>query len=847
MDSSLELNTNTTTERVTLFADVILPLPLPRPFTYRLPLELNDRARKGCRVVVPFGKKKVLTGIIANIHDQVPEVYEARYILELLDEEPQVNEYQLLLFNWVAEYYCATTGEVMNIALPSGLKLSSESYVQLHPEFNPETNTYPLSDDEDMLVDALSDKQFLSYQNISELFDGSNFYPVIKSLIKKEIVIIFEKVKEKYKPKIIKKIRLAPPHHTREGISHIFQELESKHKQLMVLMKYLQLVPAIEEPERNAAGIEKSELLQQQDEESETGISPSSLNTLLKNNVLEEFEEAVPRISTDNIPEEFTEVHLTPAQARAKDSIMQVFEEKNVALLHGVTGSGKTEIYVELIKEALSGGSQVLYLLPEIALTTQIVGRLKKIFGDSMGVYHSKFSDNERVEVWQGVIDGRFSFVVGVRSAIMLPFDNLGLIVVDEEHETSYKQFDPAPRYNARDLAIVMAKMHHAKVILGSATPAVESYYQAGENRYGLVNLHTRYADVQLPEISLVDIKIERQRKTMKGNFSSALIDSMRQALLNGEQVIIFQNRRGYSPFVLCEDCAHIPKCTNCDVSLTYHQYNNQLVCHYCGYKEPMVSECPACGSSKIQSTGYGTERLEEEIVEFLPEARVQRMDLDTTRKKNSYQQIIDQFAEGELDILVGTQMVSKGLDFDRVSLVGILDADRMIHFPDFRSYERTFDLITQVSGRAGRRAKQGKVLIQTNNPQQPILQKIIEHDYPSFYASEISEREKYRYPPFVRLIRMVVKHPDKRIVQLAAVELTTRMHHALGKGRVLGPEEPMIGKIRGLYLMQLLIKLERNKINLKKVKEIIQEKSAELTREKTFTKVQVTIDVDPF
>ena len=847
MDSSLELNTNPTTERVTLFVDVILPLPLPRPFTYRLPLELNHRARKGCRVVVPFGKKKVLTGIIAHIHDKVPEVYEARYVLELLDEEPQVNEYQLQLFNWVAEYYCATTGEVMNVALPSGLKLSSESYVQLHPEFNPETNTYALSEDEDMLVDALGDKQFLSYQNISELFNGSNFYPVIKSLIQKEIVIIFEKVKEKYKPKIVKKIRLAPPHHTQEGISRIFQELENKHKQLMVLMKYLQLVPAIQEPERNAAGIEKSELLQQQDEESETGISPSSLNTLLKNNVLEEFEEVVPRISTHNIPEEFTEVHLTPAQTRAKDSIMQVFEEKDVALLHGVTGSGKTEIYVELIKEALSGGSQVLYLLPEIALTTQIVGRLKKIFGDSMGVYHSKFSDNERVEVWQGVIDGRFSFVVGVRSAIMLPFDNLGLIVVDEEHETSYKQFDPAPRYNARDLAIVMARMHHAKVILGSATPAIESYYQAGEDRYGLVNLHTRYADVQLPEIALVDLKIERQRKTMKGNFSSTLIDAMRQALLDGEQVIIFQNRRGYSPFVLCEDCAHIPKCTNCDVSLTYHQYNNQLVCHYCGYKEPMVSECPACGSSKIQSTGYGTERLEEEIVEFLPEARVQRMDLDTTRKKNSYQQIIDQFAEGELDILVGTQMVSKGLDFDRVSLVGILDADRMIHFPDFRSYERTFDLITQVSGRAGRRSKQGKVLIQTNNTQQPILQKIIDHDYPAFYASEISEREKYRYPPFVRLIRVVIKHPDKRVVQQAAIDLATRLHHALGKGRVLGPEEPMIGKIRGLYLMQMLIKLERNKINLKKVKEIIQEKSTELTKEKTFTKVLVTIDVDPF
>lgn len=835
----LELNTDAPEERKTWFADIILPVPIPKMFTYRVPVHLEGIIQAGSRVVVQFGSKKILTGVVGRLHNRPPEKYQARYLLELLDESPVINPIQLHLFQWIADYYTCTVGEVLNIALPSGLKLSSESKIQLNPEFKREEAAYDFSEKEVLVLDELEVKQTLSYNEVGNLLNEKNFYQIIKSLISKEAILIFEEVKEKYKPKIVKRIRLAAKYAADPAnLEHLLNELEEKPKQADVILHYMQLMPGFSHHDTNQRGMLKSKL-------SERSISVSSINTLIKNEVLEEFEEVVSRFDAVSSPASQIKIELTEAQQAAKNSIHEHFQEKDIVLLHGITGSGKTEIYVDLIQEVLDSGSQVLYLLPEIALTTQIVVRLKKIFGDQMGIYHSKFSDNERVEVWQGILDGVYPLVVGVRSATLLPFDNLGLIIVDEEHETSYKQFDPAPRYHARDMALMLGKFHHAKTLLGSATPSVETYFHATNGKYGLVKLDKRYGNAQLPDIELVDIREERKRKTMKQNFSSVLLEKMEGVLQIEEQGIIFQNRRGYAPYIFCEDCAHIPKCKHCDVSLTYHQYASEMRCHYCGHHEKVHVDCEACGSTRLKTSGFGTEKLEEEINSLIPQARVQRMDLDTTRKKNSYQQIIERFARRDLDFLVGTQMVSKGLDFDGVSLVGILDADRMIHFPDFRSHERTFQLITQVSGRSGRRDKIGKVIIQTTNLQQPILHKIISNDYTGLYKEEISERSTYQYPPFVRLIKIIAKHTDKGTSQKAAGMLVESLQAVLGK-RVLGPEEPLISKIRNQYLTQLMIKLERG-LNLPEVKKKIRQKCNELQQEKEFRKVKLVIDVDPY
>lgn len=835
----LELNTDAPEEKKTWFADIILPVPIPRMFTYRVPVSLEQIIQIGCRVVVQFGAKKVLTGVVGSLHNQPPTKYQARYLLELLDETPVIHPVQLQIFQWIADYYVCTAGEVFNIALPSGLKLSSESKVQLHPEFRREHSEYEFAEKEIIVLDELEVKQTLSYNEIGNLLNEKNFYQIIKSLIAKEAILIFEEVKEKYKPKIVKRIRLAAKFaNDPASLEHLLSELEKKPKQADVVLHYMQLLPGYSNREKNERGVLKNKL-------SERDISISSINTLVKNEVLEEFEEVVSRFESASVSSEI-KIQLTETQLMAKNAIYERFQQQDIVLLHGITGSGKTEIYIDLIQDVLASGSQVLYLLPEIALTTQIVIRLKKIFGDQMGIYHSKFSDNERVEVWQGVLNGKFPLVVGVRSATLLPFDNLGLIIVDEEHETSYKQFDPAPRYHARDVALMLGKFHYAKTLLGSATPSIETYFHATQGKYGLVKLDKRYGNAQLPDIQLADIREERKRKTMKQDFTSALLEKMEEALQNGEQGIIFQNRRGYAPYVHCEDCAQIPKCKQCDVSLTYHQYVNELRCHYCGHHEKMHLECEACGSTRLRTSGFGTEKLEEEINSLIPQSRVQRMDLDTTRKKNSYQQIIDRFAKRDLDFLVGTQMVSKGLDFDGVCLVGVLDADRMIHFPDFRSHERTFQLITQVSGRSGRRDKLGKVIIQTTNLNQPILHKIISNNYLGLYEEEIAEREVYRYPPFVRLIKITSKHTDKKVSQKASSILAESLKSILGNHRVLGPEEPLISKIRNQYLIQLMIKLEKG-INLQEVKNRIRQKCNELNQEKEFRKVKLVIDVDPY
>ncbi|MDX1904710.1 MAG: primosomal protein N' [Thermonemataceae bacterium] len=825
-------------ERKTLFADVILPLPIPKLFTYRIPFELNEVVQIGARVIVQFGNKKVLTAVIAKLHSIPPQHYQAKYILELLDTEAIVTQKQLELFSWISEYYMCSIGEVMNIALPSGLKISSQSMIELNPNTAWEESELP--EKELKLVLMLKEKKSVAYHEAAVFLELKNIYHIIKSLSEKELIIVYEEIKEKYQPKKVKKIRLSRDYLDKADLEKLFKFLEEKEpKQLDVLLLYLRNVPVFRDWTLNDIGLEKSIF------RSNALISNSSVETLIKNGVFEEFEIIVSRFA-DIQPADSYELQLSDYQNKALNKILELFEEKETVLLHGITGSGKTEIFIDLIQKVLDSGSQVLYLLPEIALTTQIVARLRKIFGDKMGVYHSKFSDNERVEVWKGVIQQKFSFVVGVRSAIFLPFDNLGLIIVDEEHEPSYKQVEPAPRYHARDVAVLIARMQQAKVLLASATPSVESYFNAQNDKYGLVTLKKRFGEAILPAIELVDMKIERKQKTLKHNYSSVLINAMEKVIQQQEQVILFQNRRGYSPYLNCNDCAWIPKCNNCNVSLTYHQHASELRCHYCGFKMAVPQACFACGSTKIKTVGYGTEKLEDDLKQILPEIKVRRMDLDTTQQKNAYQNIINDFENGQIDVLVGTQMISKGLDFDKVSLVGIFDADRLLYFADFRSHERAFQLITQVSGRAGRRKTQGKVIIQTNNPEHPTLQKIIANDYEGFYREEILEREKYFYPPFGRLIKLTIRHREKDISKEAAEQLARLLREQLGKPRVLGPESPLIDKVRNQYIKHILIKLEKEKINLKAVKAFIEQKCQEVMLMKAYKSVQILIDADP-
>ncbi len=821
----------------TRFAELLLPVPIPKLFTYRVPHAWNDHVLIGQRAIVQFGDRKIVTGIILALHNQAPKEYEAKYILDLLDNFPAVNDIQVKLFQWMADYYLCTLGEVMNAALPSGLKLSSESIVQLHPAFNLEESNHSFSEKELILLKRLQHES-LGYSDIAKLLGTKHLYTILKSLTGKEAIILFEEIREKYRPKTEKKVRLTPDYNTSEALENLFSTIANKPKQEDVILKYLQHVPVIHHPEANKQGIAKKKLITED-------ISESSLSTLIKNKVFEEFEVVVPRFDSEDKTDPPI-ILLSEEQDRAQAAIFKSFETQGVALLHGITGSGKTEIYINLIKKALDSNTQVLYLLPEIALTTQIVQRLKKVFGSSMGIYHSKFSDAERVEVWNGVLQGKFNFIVGVRSSIFLPFDNLGLIIVDEEHDSSYKQQDPAPRYNARDVAMVMAQLHHAKVLLGSATPSIESYYQAQQGKYGLVELNKRFGDAQLPQVVLADMGRERKQKTIKGEFSGLLLKKIDETLKQKEQVIIFQNRRGYSPMVNCEDCGWVPKCVNCAVSLTYHQFRNALVCHYCGYKESLPQLCPTCTSTRIKTVGYGTEKLEEELSLHFADAHVQRMDLDTTRSKTGYETIIDQFERGETNILVGTQMVTKGLDFDRVSLVGIFNADRMIHFPDFRSYERAFQLITQVSGRAGRRDKPGLVVIQTSGPDHPLLQTILRHNYKEFFATQLADRQQHNYPPFTRLIEITIKHTDKKTCKTAADTLADQLRDNLSFIPILGPGEPAISKIRNQYLMNILLKIPRGKYDLAAIKKSITAFTTQLAIEKQFRSVRIMVDVDP-
>lgn len=807
-------------------------------FTYRIPKNLQPQVNLGSRVIVQFGKKKVLTGIIGKVHNKPPQTYEAKPILDILDIQPSVNPLQIRFWVWMAEYYCCHIGEVMHAALPSGLRLSSESKVQLNPNFDREESAYPLDDREVKILDALDKSEEISYEDCEKILGVKTIHPILKSLVGKEAILIFEKVQEKYTPKVETRIRLTSQIASdKKALEAVFEALAGKPKQESILLKYLRDVPVFQKAHLNEKGVNKAILL-------EEGDSESSLKTLIKNEVFETFKLVVNRIEEEE-PEKEPAI-LSSTQLTAFEEIKTHYETKQTVLLHGVTGSGKTEIYIQLIREVMESGSQVLLLLPEIALTTQIVSRLKKVFGSQMGVYHSKYSDNERVEVWNGVLSGRFSFVVGVRSSIFLPFDSLGMIIVDEEHEPSYKQFDPAPRFHARDAAIMLSYFHQARTLLGSATPSFESYFNASQGKYGYVEINHRFGDASMPEYHLADLAADRKKNLLKLDTTRVLREKIQEALSKQEQVLIFQNRRGYSPYIQCEDCGWTGECVQCDVSLTYHQFAEELRCHYCGYKEKVPSSCPACGSTQLATMGMGTERIEESLSLLFPEARLGRMDLDTTRNKFGYQRILDEFGAGNLDILVGTQMITKGLDFGRVTVVGIWDGDRILNFPDFRSGERAFQQITQVAGRAGRREAKGQVIIQTRNPETHLYEQVIQGDYAEFFRQEMLDRKKFYYPPYVKLVKITTRHSDLKVAEKAANSLHREMANIAVKKIVLGPEKGVIARIKNQYQFESLIKLDRSGNTQAVFKESFAKIIEELQSRPEFRSVRWIADVDP-
>jgi len=821
------------TERITYFADVVLPLAVDRLFTYRVPFELNDQLLKGVRVVVPFGKTKFQTGIVLKIHETPPKDYQVKYIESVLDENPIVNGKQIRFWHWLAEYYMSTMGEVMNAALPGNFKLGSETKIALHPEFDSDVNG--LSDEEFLLVEALRVQETLDLMEVSGIIDKKSVHPFIKKLIDKRVVVSVEELKWKYKPKYATYLRLTAQYEQESELKTLLDALERdsrKVKQFEALMQVLRL------KKESMPYVAKNELL-------EAGAAESSLKTLEKNGVLLFESIEISRLKP-NSNELKTKKPLTDGQQKAFDEIQVIFQQKDVCLLHGVTGSGKTEIYVELIDEQIKKGKQVLFLLPEIALTTQLIERLSAYFGDLVGVYHSKFNQNERVEIWNAVLENdpaRFRIIVGARSSVFLPFSDLGLVIVDEEHESSFKQHDPSPRYHGRDAAIVLGVIHKAPTLLGSATPSLESYNNAKQEKYGLVELNERFGGIQMPEILIADLSEERKNKTAPSVFSQFLIEEMQLALHNQEQIILFQNRRGYTPYWMCEICNWTPSCKNCDVTLTYHKQTNTLKCHYCGYGTPPMGTCNNCGSNRIKMIGYGTERIEDELSILLPKARIARLDLDSTRSKEGYSKVLDSFGAREIDILVGTQMVTKGLDFDHVSLVGILDADQILRFPDFRSFERGFQLMTQVAGRAGRKTKRGKVIIQTGQPEQWIIQQVINNDYQTMFTQEMLERKNFNYPPYTKIIQITLKHKDQNHLEGSAQMLANELKVVFA-GRVNGPEFPLVKRVQNYYIKSIRLKMERE-YSQKQIKEKLKAVIDNYFADPMNKSVRLSIDVD--
>jgi primosomal protein N' (replication factor Y) len=813
----------------TLFVDVILPLALPRQYTYTVPEDLIGEVGFGKRVEVTL-KNKRYSGLVVALQKGLTLSYKTKDIIGVIDELPIITPIQFKLWKWIADYYCCTIGEVMLVALPAGLKLTSETKIVLKEDVN--VYEYELTDSEFLIAEAIDLQNELSIDQIRSILGKKTVYPVVKSLMEKGIAFVKEELQYKYKPKTIKVINLHPRLEADEKLlSESFDQVQKSDKQTKALLAYIQL-------KRTNKWVPQTAIYHL------SGVTSSVINALIKKEIFIQEVREVSRLDNgleDTIPKHI----LTPIQETVVGQINTFFEEKDVVLLHGVTGSGKTNIYIELIEEVIARGEQVLFLLPEIALTAQIVARIKKVFGDDVGLYHSKMSDNERVELWKASMYKK-KVVVSARSGIFLPFQNLGLIIVDEEHDASYKQNDPNPRYHGRDVAIYFASTNQAKVLLGSATPSLESYYNCKEDKYGLVRLTERFGDVEMPELELVDLKYMYKTNRMQSIFSLHLLENIQKTLERKEQVLIFQNRRGYAPTVNCELCGWTTECVNCDVTLTLHKYMEELRCHYCGYRIKMPPACPACGNPNLNKKGYGTEKIEMELKELLPEASIKRMDYDTAKTKSQQEHLISDFEERKFDILIGTQMITKGLDFENLKLVGVVNADSSIHFPDFRAHERAYQMLTQVSGRAGRKGSQGKVILQSFMPTHQVLKDVVMENYDSFYAREIMEREEFKYPPFFRTINLTLRHKKFNVVEEASRIMAANLKKHIG-ARLMGPAQPSVARVRGMYIMHIFIKMEKNPKVIRWIKDLILAEKSLFAETKGFQSVRIKIDVDPY
>ena len=811
------------------FIDVIVPIAVTTTFTYRVSQAEYTFLQQGMRVAVPFGKRLVYTALVLNKHSQKPQVYEPKDIHTIIDEQPIVTKIQIDFWQWIAQYYMCSLGEVYKAALPNAFLLESETILSFNRDLVVDLRS--LTDDEFLLYEAFEQQPILRFDEVQNILNKKKVFGVIDELLKKNIIYLNQHIHEKYKPKLVKYVALHDNYKEEKNLINLLDNELKTEKQRALVLKYFQL-------QTKNTPIELKELLK------EAEVSTSIFNNLEKKEIFTVYTLAEDRVQFSDAF--LNDIQFTEAQTTTIQSLKNQFEKYDVTLLNAVTGAGKTEIYIKLIQECIEKNQQALFLVPEIGLTTQLVQRLTAYFGNKVAVYNSKYSENERVEVYQHVLNHteKAQVVIGSRSSIFLPFKNLRLIIVDEEHEASYKQVDPAPRFHTRDTAIVLAKMFHAKVLLGSATPSLESYYNSYQQKYGYVELNQRFTNVQLPEIVLVDLKEARRKKEVNGIFSVKLIDAITEALYNGEQVLLFQNRRGYSPVLECLTCGNVPHCTSCDVSLTYYKRQNYLKCHYCGYTMAMPTKCHSCHSTELTTKGLGTEQIEDALRSIFPNKRIARMDQDTTRGKFAFERLIDGFKNREIDIMVGTQMLAKGLDFDNVTLVGIMNADSMLTFPDFRAYERAYQLMTQVAGRAGRKNKQGKVFIQTYNPYHNTIQQVTQNDYKGMFKEQMYERLNFKYPPFYRLIRLQLKHTDYNKVKEASNWLATNMRNNIADVLVLGPQEPSINRIRNQYIQIVLIKLPLNKpVNV--LKTAIQKSINSLETIGMYKGVKTTISVD--
>ncbi len=813
-----------------IFAEILLPLPFHEVFTYRIPLELVDRVKPGFRVVVQFGVRRVFTGVVLHVVNKVPEGVTAKYILEVLDDDVVYNEKQIKLLEKVSSYYLSSRGETLQASLPAGLKLSSVSMISLRQDVDLEGEQF--TERESILLKHLQLRD-MSYDECAETLLLKHIVPVLKGLLAKSAIQVYEQVNDKYKPSTIKKVFFDKSVQDAQGLDILLTELNSAPDRQDVVVWMMQQLRT-----QWSKGILKSDFKLH-------GLKASAIKSLLKDGILLEKEEEVSRVSTyvgaiKDLP------ILSEAQQMAYQQIKTGWDQHPVVLLQGITGSGKTEIYMHAISESLKSGMQVLLLLPEIALTEQITGRLQERFGNGMAVYHSRFTDNERVEVYKGLLDGTFDLVVGVRSAVFLPFSRLGLIIVDEEHDTSYKQQDPAPRYHGRDTALMLAQIHGCKTLLGSATPSLETWHLCKQQQWSRVLLAERYNQRPLPEITLSSLKQESRQATMQFEFGKLLLDEMHESLERKEQVILFHNRRGYAHWIACMQCNHIPTCENCAVSLTYHQHIKMLKCHLCGYKTRVPEACPTCAAQEFKTIGFGTEQLDEHLEVLFPMAKIKRMDQDTTRGKHAVKNLLTALKQREIDILLGTQMVTKGLDAGFVTLVGIIHSDRLLFFPDFRAQERTFQILTQVCGRAGRADRPGKVIIQTYDPSHTVYQAVKNNELEEFYTHQIKDRQLFHYPPFYRLIKITIKHPSKDIAEQSAQLFANTIRRLMQSNMILGPEEPHISKIRNKYLRDILIKIPRDFKGLQSLKIRLRDEAAKLKFQKGFGSVQIVFDVDP-